>query len=406
MLYKYLISIVVFTVFIQATPKLFEFYGKKMEAFNDNCKVYKKDKRIPNNIKKKCKIYVSKVNKVFKYGYKLDTSVKRDNINLDKAEKYNILLHDLEEKKDIIIHLINLEIRKAIKKSDIKYFKFLLSSLYVEIKPYEYDFMEKFKDSFNKYPKYIEHKEKLVLKREEDIKQRQSLIAEEKKRREDIKSKKEKKTIKKEDDYLKYSDYGTINSCDDWIAYIQKKLTKINYNLDNGKISMARILYELMHDAEIKAIAICDTESADKLKKYHQRTIKAIKVLDNKVIPKIKTTSYISDPEPKYTTQLPQVDTLAKKRAKVLTDKHLSNLTIDFGIISCWERNTRGYSSKYIVIDHAGTVYAVNGKARGHAKKAGWIDAKTILKPNGDYGVFSDIIGIAMENGCTSYYGL
>ncbi len=197
MLCKYLISVVIFTVFMQAAPKLFESYGKKMELLNDNCKVYKKDKRIPRKIKKKCKVYASNVNKVFKYGYKLDASVKRDNINLDKAEKYNILLHDLEEKKDIIIHLINLEIRKAIKKSDIKYFKFLLSSLYVEIKPYEYDFMEKFKDSFNKYPKYIEHKEKLVLKREQAIKQRQYLIAkqnlidEEEKRKKDIRDKQE-----------------------------------------------------------------------------------------------------------------------------------------------------------------------------------------------------------------------
>jgi hypothetical protein len=47
----------------------------------------------------------------------------------------------------------------------------------------------------------------------------------------------------------------------------------------------------------------------------------------------------------------------------------------------------------------------VNGKARGHAKKAGWRDAKKILKYNGDYSIFSEIIETAMKNGCTPYYG-
>ncbi len=96
-----------------------------------------------------------------------------------------------------------------------------------------------------------------------------------------------------------------------------------------------------------------------------------------------------------------QADTLEDRRARMLTDKHLSNLTIDFGVISCWERG----ASKYVVIDYVGTIYAVNGKARGHAKKAGWKEAKSILKTNGDHTVFSDIIQIALENGCTIYIG-
>jgi hypothetical protein len=94
-------------------------------------------------------------------------------------------------------------------------------------------------------------------------------------------------------------------------------------------------------------------------------------------------------------------DTLNDRRAKLLTDRQLANLTIDFGVINCWERR----SSKYVVIDYAGTIYAVNGKARGHAKKAGWRDAKKILKYNGDYSIFSEIIETAMKNGCTPYYG-
>ena len=89
----------------------------------------------------------------------------------------------------------------------------------------------------------------------------------------------------------------------------------------------------------------------------------------------------------------------------LMTDKQLSNLTIDFGVINCWEKKVYSYSVKYIVIDHAGTIYAVNGKARGHARVAGWKDAESILKKGGDYTVFSDIIQTAIKNGCTQYYG-
>ncbi len=94
--------------------------------------------------------------------------------------------------------------------------------------------------------------------------------------------------------------------------------------------------------------------------------------------------------------------TLAEKRAHMLSKEHLKNLTIDFGVIECWERGT----SKYIVIDYAGTIYAVNGKARSHAKKTGWKEAKSILKKDGEFTVFSDIIQVALKNGCTPYYGL
>lgn len=96
-----------------------------------------------------------------------------------------------------------------------------------------------------------------------------------------------------------------------------------------------------------------------------------------------------------------QADTLTEKRAKLLTDKQLSNLTIDFGVISCWERG----ASKYVIIDYVGTIYAVNGKARGHAKVAGWKDAKSILKSGGDHSIFSDIIQTAINNGCSNYVG-
>ena len=440
MFYKYLISIIIFTIYIQATPKLFEFYGKQLEAFNDNCKVYRKNKKISSKIKKQCKKYISTVNKVFKYGYKLDTSVERDTINLDKAEEYNILLHNLEDKKDTIIHLINLEISKATKQSDIKYFKFLLSSFQVEIEPYQYHFMEKFKDSFKKYPKYIKYKEKLLLKREEDLKLKSpkysslDMLAFNKYKRTQVFQDRSK--MNKTDLYAdtKVLNHPTKNIID-WDATLKSITEQTDdfallgavakgYHTDYIYMILSLSLHDINHK-EIyrtpnikrkmyinKRNYIHHSSSYPKRLVFSYANINFSQDLDGasytnqvkeNIYNKTQNDRYISTPILKHPTQ---VDTLANKRSKVLTARHLSNLTIDFGIISCWERDTGGYLSKYIVIDRAGTIYAVNGKARGHAKKAGWIDAKTILKPNGDYRVFSNIIKIAIKNGCSNYCGL
>ena len=100
------------------------------------------------------------------------------------------------------------------------------------------------------------------------------------------------------------------------------------------------------------------------------------------------------------TFQFAQADTLEQKRARLLTDSQLSSLTIDFGVIDCMEDGKR----KYVVIDYVGTIYAVNGTARGYAKKVGWKDAESILRPEGDHLVFSQIIATALKNGCRKYY--
>jgi len=98
--------------------------------------------------------------------------------------------------------------------------------------------------------------------------------------------------------------------------------------------------------------------------------------------------------------QFLQAETLAEKRARLLTDSQLSNLTIDFGVIDCMQDGKR----KYIVIDYVGTIYAVNGTARGTARKMGWKDAESILRKDGDHLVFSSIIDTAIKNGCRKYY--
>ena len=101
------------------------------------------------------------------------------------------------------------------------------------------------------------------------------------------------------------------------------------------------------------------------------------------------------------TFQFAQADTLEQKRARLLTDSQLSSLTIDFGVIDCMEDGKR----KYVVIDYVGTIYAVNGTARGYAKKVGWKDAESILKTRREITwSFRKIITTALKNGCRKYY--
>ncbi len=173
MFYKFLKLILFSTVLVQASPKLFESYANQMEHTKEDCITYQKNTKIPIKLKKKCKKYIATVNKVFKYGYTLDSSVDRDTIDLDKAEKYNQLLHSLEEKKKAVLSLIHDELERAIKESDIKYFTLLLSSDKFKIYYSEYEFMDKHKHIFGKnrqyikYKKDLEQKEKLRLEKEQ-----------------------------------------------------------------------------------------------------------------------------------------------------------------------------------------------------------------------------------------------
>ncbi|MCK5538134.1 MAG: hypothetical protein KAI79_15010, partial [Bacteroidales bacterium] len=171
MIDKYIKLILLSTILLQASPKLFNGYGNQLEPLNKDCKTYRKLSLLPKDIKKKCKLYNSKVNRAFKYGYKLDSSVDNDNVNLDKAEKYNSYLRELEENKDNIISLIQNEIYKASKPENIKYYSQLITSNAIALDDYNYRFMKKHKEKFNTNPKYIAFERDMYLKEEERLKE-------------------------------------------------------------------------------------------------------------------------------------------------------------------------------------------------------------------------------------------
>ncbi len=171
MFYKYLRLILLSTVLLQASPKLFNGYGNQMESFQKDCKEYQKVSLLPKKIKKKCKVYNSKVNRTFKFGYKLDSSVDKDNINLDKAEKYNAMLHSLEDSKSNILSLIKSEIVNARKVENIKYYKQLIIGNEVKISLDEFLFMKDNESKFKKHPQFILYQNKLCKQEMERLRE-------------------------------------------------------------------------------------------------------------------------------------------------------------------------------------------------------------------------------------------
>ncbi len=153
MFYKYLKLILLLTVLLQASPKLFNSYGNQIEAFQKDCQTYRKLSLIPKHIKKKCKIYNSQANRAFKYGYKLDPY--GNEVSYDNAEKYNQYLHKLEEKKDNILYLIYKDKKKALEQVNTKYYGQIITAKSVNISSVDYEFMKKNKNKFKENPKYL-----------------------------------------------------------------------------------------------------------------------------------------------------------------------------------------------------------------------------------------------------------
>lgn len=166
MVSKYLKLVLISTMIAQASPKLFSSIGNKMEAIQKDCSVYQKLPRIPKKIKKLCKTYSSKVNRAFKYGYKLDPNVENESVDYDKADKYHALLQNLEEYRASITRSIDKEIGQARQKINFEYYKLLTRSSQANLDSADYDFMKEHKSEFKEHAPYIKY-EKEQAKLEE-----------------------------------------------------------------------------------------------------------------------------------------------------------------------------------------------------------------------------------------------
>jgi len=83
-----------------------------------------------------------------------------DNVDLNKAEKYNNLLHELQEQKENILYSIHLEIKKVRKNKNIKYYIKLIKSDDIRLESADYLFMDKNKKDFKRCSKYILYRKK------------------------------------------------------------------------------------------------------------------------------------------------------------------------------------------------------------------------------------------------------
>lgn len=187
MAFKYFIAVVLFSLAVVASPKLFKKYGNEIESFNGDCKKFS---ALSKEIKDECKSYDLNMAKAFKYGKQFDKYVlDSDNLNLDKVEIYNGYLHKLEDKKHYILSLVWKEMEKARNVGDVDtYMNILSMGNELEMYSSDYKFMTEHIDKFGTHPFYIKYKEKLLLEKEAEqaiaIQRREEAIAREKKRRE------------------------------------------------------------------------------------------------------------------------------------------------------------------------------------------------------------------------------
>ncbi len=157
MFHKYLKFILLSTVLIQASPKAFDSLGNNLEAFQEECKSYKKITSLPAKIKTKCKIFNAQVNSAFKVGYQLDPYIDSDNMNVKKFDKYLTLLRKLDKNKEDILDLMYSEITKARKRNNPKYYSQLVANDKIRLYSVDYKYMGENKNIFGKNERYISH---------------------------------------------------------------------------------------------------------------------------------------------------------------------------------------------------------------------------------------------------------
>ncbi len=224
MLYKYLKLLLFLTLLLQASPKVFNSLGNDLESFQEDCKVYQKISSLPSKIKKKCKVFNSKVNSAFKVGYKLDSYIDSD-ISEKKLNNYLTLLHKLDERKENILNLMYSEAKKARKQNNTKYYSQVIENDILRLYSSDYTFMEKNIDVYSKNKRYISHIEylkALVESRKPIVVKKQVKVVTTKKKKIRKTSQQLKKyfitSIKKIEIYEKNTDADPLN--DDVEIYI------------------------------------------------------------------------------------------------------------------------------------------------------------------------------------------
>lgn len=171
-------------------------------------------------------------------------SVENQNIDLDKAEKYNLLLHVLEKNKKSIFSLVYHEMSKAVKQEDVLYYKLLLPVSNVQLYTSDYNFMDKYKKHFVDNQKYIVYRAKL---------EKQMIsIEKEKKEKKELELQKDHEAIKSfkidEDIIIKIEEEEKEKSKKYARELLAVKKAKVEREKFNESIGIKEILLELKQD--------------------------------------------------------------------------------------------------------------------------------------------------------------
>ena len=154
----------------QVSPKAFNSLGNELEEFKEDCQIFQKITNIPVEIQEACNKYHLHLNEAFDVGFKLDPSVEQENVNEKKLHKYLSMLRHLDKRKEKILGLVFVEVRKARNQNNFSYYGELIENYKVRLYDSDYKYMGKYKKIFSKNKRYISHTKHLQYLEEERLK--------------------------------------------------------------------------------------------------------------------------------------------------------------------------------------------------------------------------------------------
>lgn len=160
MVTRSIIIIFFLTALLEAAPRAYDSLGNELEAQSDDCKIYLKLESIPSEIKKSCKLYISKVNKAFLVGYKADKLAKKPNLYEKKLESFYKLMLDADKTREYLVDLIDSKIRKAQKQDDLKCYSQLIRGKQIQLNSKDYKFIGDHAEDMKDNPRFIEYRQR------------------------------------------------------------------------------------------------------------------------------------------------------------------------------------------------------------------------------------------------------
>ena len=152
------------------SPKAFNSLGNELEEFKEDCQIFQKITNIPVEIQEACNKYHLQLNEAFDVGFKLDPSVEEENVNEKKLHKYLSMLRHLDKRKEKILGLVFVEVRKARNQNNFSYYGELIENYKVRLYDSDYTYMGKYKKIFSKHKRYISHTKHIHDLEEERLK--------------------------------------------------------------------------------------------------------------------------------------------------------------------------------------------------------------------------------------------